>query len=172
MDAINRIDKQIELELMTSSVYRKLEEYTEDEEVRRLWHTLGIHEEYHAAALERLKKTLNEEELEKEASTLDVDNIETLLSAYRVFLEEIAPGLSVKRAFEIAIFMEFSELNSLFFHSVGKGGQDNSPYIHSMGEGTKSHLLTLYRGIRKHIGKDEDLSYRSKFEEIGLVDRL
>jgi len=172
MDAIEKIDKQIELEMMTSSVYRKLEENSEEEEVRRLWHTLGIHEEYHAAALERLKKTLNEEELEKEASTLDVDNIESLLSTYRDFLEEISPDLSTKRAFEIAMHMEFSELNSLYFNSVEKGGQDSSPYIHSMGEGTKSHLLTLYRGIQKHIGKDEDLSYRSKFEEIGLVDRL
>ena len=172
MDAIDKIDKQIELELMTSSVYRKLEEYTEEEDVKGLWHTLAIHEEYHAAALERLKKGLNEEELEKEASTLDMDNIESLLASHREFLEEIPQSLSIKRAFEIAMFMEFSELNSLYFHSVEKEGKDNSPYIHSMGEGTKSHLLTLYKGIQKHIGKDEDLSYRSKFEAIGLVDKI
>lgn len=172
MDAIDRIDKQIELELMTSNVYRKLEEYTEEEEVRRLWHTLAVHEEYHAAALERLKKTLNKEELEKEASTLDENNIEKLLSSYGEFLKEIPGGLTVKRAFEIAMYMEFSELNSLFFNSVEKGGHDNSPYIHSMGEGTKSHLLTLYKGIQSHIGEEEELAYRSKFEEIGLVDRL
>lgn len=172
MDAISKIDKQIELELMTSSVYRQLEEHTEEEEVRRLWHTLGMHEEYHAAALERLKKTLNEEELEKEASALNVDNIEILLSSYRELLEEIPRGLSVKRAFEIAMHMEFSELNSLYFNSVEKGSGEESPYIHSMGEGTKSHLLALYRGIQDYVGEGEGLLYRSKFEDAGLVDRL
>jgi len=172
MDALDKIDKQIELELMTSNVYRKLEEYTEEEEVRSLWHTLAIHEEYHAAALERLKKSLSREDLEKEASTLDAENIEKLLASYTGFLKEIPKGLSIKRAFEIAMHMEFSELNSLYFHSVEKGGKDNSPYIHSMGEGTKSHLLTLYKGMQKHMGEEDELLYRGKFEEIGLVDRL
>ena len=172
MDAIRKINKQIELELLTSSVYKKLEFHTEGAEEKRLWHTLSTHEEYHAAALKRLKQTLDENELEEEASTLDMENIESVLSKYKEFLEEIPQGLSTKRAFEIAMFMEFSELNSLFFNAVDQEEEDHSPYIHSMGEGTKHHLLTLYKGMQKHIGKDEDAEYRKKFEKIGLIDKI
>lgn len=157
---------------MTSSVYKKMGQYTEAVEEKRLWHTLSTHEEHHAAALKRIKQTLNEKELEEEASALDIENVETMLSKNLEFLAEIPQGLSTKRAFEIAMFMEFSELNSLFFNAAEKKEEDPSPYIHSLGEGTKHHLLTLYKVMQKHISKDEDAKYREKFEKIGLIDKI
>jgi len=169
MEAIEKINKQIELELTASSVYRKLKEACDCKEVGSLWQTLATHEEYHAAALKRLKATLSYEELEKEASTLDIDNINSLLAGHKRYLDEISYGISVTRAFQIAMDMEFSELNSLFFNHMGKGGEDPSPYIHSMGAGTKSHLMTLYKGIEKHAGPEEQAPYREKFVELGLI---
>ena len=84
-------------------------------------------------------------------------------------MEEIPRGISTKRAFEIAMFMEFSELNSLFFHAAKGVNGDDSPYIHSMGEGTKRHLMTLYRGMQKYAGDDTHLPYMEKFRELGLI---
>ena len=172
MDGIRKIDRQIELELTASQIYRALEGACPDEEVKGLWHTLSVHEGYHAAALEHLKQTLTPAELEKEASTLDMANIEALLSEHRAFLEEIPRGITVHRAFEIAIFMEFSELNSLYFNAVRKGEkeEDSSPYLHSMGAGTRSHLLTLYRGIKAHGGEMDQVPYEEKFIALGLID--
>ena len=170
MEAIEKIDRQIELELAASSVYKELRGSCENEEVRRLWQTLAMHEEYHAAALERLKNSLSREDLEKEASTLDLDNINSLLASHKEFMEEIPKGVSTRRAFEIAMFMEFSELNSLFFNAVKNEGEDDSPYIHSMGESTKRHLMTLYRGLQKYAGDSEQLPYVEKFRELGLID--
>jgi len=169
VEATEKINRQIELELAASSVYTELKTSCDNEEVRRLWQTLALHEEYHAAALERLKNSLSREDLEKEASTLDMGNINSLLASHKEFMEEISKGVSTKRAFEIAMFMEFSELNSLFFNAVKNEGEDDSPYIHSMGEGTKRHLLTLYKGMQKYVGDDTQLSYVEKFREFGLI---
>ena len=169
MDAIEKINRQIELELAASSLYKELKASCDNEELKRLWHTLSVHEEYHAAALNRLKNTLTKEELEKEASTLDMDNINSLLASHKEFMEEIPAGVSIRRAFEIAMFMEFSELNSLFFNAEKSVNGDDSPYIHSMGEGTKRHLMTLYRGMQKFAGDDTSLPYVEKFRELGLI---
>lgn len=169
MEAIEKIDRQIELELTASSVYKGLKASCDIEELRRLWHTLAVHEEYHAAALERLKGSLSGEELKKEASTLDIDNINSLIASHKEFMEEIPAGVSTIRAFEIAMFMEFSELNSLFFNSVKKNGEGDSPYIHSVGEGTKRHLLSLYKGLQKYAGDSGELPYIEKFREYGLI---
>ena len=169
MEAIDKIDRQIELELAASSLYKELKASSENEELRRLWHTLAVHEEYHAAALNRLKNTLTEDELEKEASTLDMDNINSLLASHEEFMKEIPGGVTTSRAFEIAMFMEFSELNSLFFNAEKSGGGDDSPYIHSMGEGTKRHLMTLYRGMQKYTGDETIMPYMEKFREMGLI---
>ena len=169
MEAIEKISRQIELELAASLVYRELKATCDNEELKGLWHTLSVHEEYHAAALKGLKKTLTKEELEKEASTLDMNNINSQLSSHKEVMEEIPKGVSTRRAFEIAMFMEFSELNSLFFNAVKNEGEDGSPYIHSMGEGTKRHLMTLYRGLQKYAGDSEQLPYAEKFRELGLI---
>jgi hypothetical protein len=169
MDAIEKINRQIELELAASSLYKELKASCDNEELKRLWHTLSVHEEYHAAALNRLKNSLTKEELEKEASTLDMDNINSLLASHKEFMEEVPAGVSTRRAFEIAMFMEFSELNSLFFNAAKSASGDDSPYIHSMGEGTKRHLMTLYRGMQKYVGDDSQLPYIEKFRELGLV---
>ena len=169
MEAIEKINRQIELELAASSVYTELKDTCDNEELKGLWHTLSVHEEYHAAALKGLKNTLTKDELEKEASTLDMGNINSLIASHEEFIEEITKGVSTRRAFEIAMFMEFSELNSLFFHAVENETEDDSPYIHSMGEGTKRHLLTLYRGMQKFAGDDTSLPYVEKFRELGLI---
>lgn len=169
MNAIKKMDKQIELEQTASAIYKKLGTNAASDELKTLWNTLSLHEEYHAIALERLKSTLSEEELEKEASTLDEKNIETLLAEHRKIMDEIEGEVSVKRSFEIAIFMEFSELNSIFFNSVTSDPRESSSYIHSMGEGTRSHLMTLYRGIKKFLGKNEQLPYIEKFREFDLI---
>jgi len=172
MDAIEKINRQIELELAASSLYKELKASCDNEELKRLWHTLAVHEEYHAAALKGLKNTLTQEELEKEASTLDMDNINSLLASHKEFMEEMLAGVSTRRAFEIAMFMEFSELNSLFFNASKSVTGDDSPYIHSMGEGTKRHLLTLYRGMEKFVGEDTKMSYIEKFRELGLIKEI
>ncbi|MDT8318343.1 MAG: hypothetical protein RQ824_10215 [bacterium] len=169
MEAIEKINRQIELELAASSLYKELKVSCDNEELKRLWHTLAVHEEYHATALKRLKNTLSEEELEKEASTLDMDNINSLLASHKEFMEELPAGVSTRRAFEIAMFMEFSELNSLFFNASKSVTGDDSPYIHSMGEGTKRHLMTLFKGMQKFAGDDMKLPYIEKFRELGLI---
>lgn len=169
MEAIEKINRQIELELAASSLYKELKASSDNEELQRLWHTLAVHEEYHAAALNRLKNSLTKEELEKEASTLDMDNINSLLARHEEFMEEMPAGVSTRRAFEIAMFMEFSELNSLFFNAEKSEDGGDSPYIHSMGEGTKRHLMTLYRGMQKFAGDDTSLPYVEKFRELGLI---
>lgn len=172
MEAIEKINRQIELELAASSLYKGLKASCDDEELKRLWHTLAVHEEYHAAALNRLKNTLTKEELEKEASTLDMDNINLMLARHEEFMEELPAGVSTRRAFEIAMFMELSELNSLFFNAAKSASGDDSPYIHSMGEGTKRHLMTLYRGMQKFAGDDTCMPYVEKFRELGILKEV
>ncbi len=169
MDAIRIIDKQIELELSASALYQKLEENTKEGELKRLWSTLAMHEQYHATSLESLKASLSPEELENEASTLDEKNIEELLEKHEEFMKTIKGKVSASRAFEIAMFLEFSELNSLFFNDMRTDEEDRAPYLHSLAEGTKSHLMTLYKGIKKHLGKKEQAPYLKMFTELGLV---
>ena len=169
MDAIRKIDKQIKLEHTASEIYRELEKSSVGAELKRLWSTLALHEEYHAAALEHLKATLSDDELEEEASTLDEKNIDKLLESHKKLIKEMPKGVSMKRSFEIAIFLEFSELNSLYFNSLAKSDKDPSPYIHSMGEGTRGHLLALYKGIKKFLGEKEQAPYMKKFSEYGLI---
>ena len=98
-----------------------------------------------------------------------MDNINSLLASHKEFMEEVSASVSTRRAFEIAMFMEFSELNSLFFNAAKSASGDDSPYIHSMGEGTKRHLMTLYRGMQKYVGDESQLPYIEKFRELGLV---
>ncbi len=169
MDAIRKIDKQIELEHTASKIYRELEKSSVAAELKSLWSTLALHEEYHAAALEHLKATLSDDELEEEASTLDENNLDKRLEGHKRAIKEIPKGVSMKRSFEIAIFLEFSELNSLYFNSLTRNDEDPSPYIHSIGEGTRSHLLALYKGIRKFLGEKEQAPYMKKFSEYGLI---
>ena len=169
MNAVEKIDKQIELELSASALYRKLDENTEDAELKRLWSTLAVHEEYHAASLESLKASLSPEELENEASTLDEENINGLLQKHEEFMKAIKEDVSPSRAFEIAMFLEFSELNSLFFNAMRSGEEDRAPYLHSLAEGTKSHLMTLYRGVKKHLGEKEQAPYLEMFTDLGLM---
>ena len=171
MDVVEKIDKQIELELSASALYRKLEEHTKNAELKRLWGTLSVHEEYHAASLESLKASLSPEELENEASTLDEDNIEDLLKKHGEFMKSIEGDVSDRRAFEIAMFLEFSELNSLFFNTMKEGEEDRAPYLHSLAEGTKSHLMTLYKGVKKHLGKEEQVPYLEMFRDLGLLKK-
>lgn len=172
MDAKTKIDKQIELEHAASAVYKGLKKNATTEELRDLWHDLSVHEEYHAAALESLKETLSNEELEGEASALDEKTMDMMLSCADEFVEEASMGVSIKRSFQIAMFMEFSELNSIFFNAVKKQEEDKAPYIHSLGEGTKKHIRTLYKGIVKYVDEDEQALYLRKFQEYGLDKSL
>ena len=171
IDAVAKMNKQIQLELMASSVYGHLQAYSDNEELKELWKKLAIHEKYHAAALERLRDTLSRATLEIETFAINPGKIDELLSELDIIIHEIKGGISSGRAFEIALVLEFSELNAIFFSSNDIDNKSPSLYIHSMGEGTKSHLTLLYKGMKKYLNTGEQAPHLQKFYEHGIINR-
>ncbi len=171
IDAVAKINKQIQLELMASSIYGHLQAHAENEELKELWKKLAIHEKYHAATLERLRDTLSRETLTIETFAINPGKIDELLNELDNIIHEIKGRISSSRAFEIALFLEFSELNALFFSSNDIGKDNTSVYIHSMGEGTKRHLTLLYEGVKKHLEPNNQTPHLQKFYEKGIISR-
>lgn len=170
-DAVGKINKQIELELMASSIYSHLQAYSDNEELKELWKRLAIHEKYRAAAMESLRDTLGRETLEIETFAINVGKIDELLNQLDNIIHEIKGGISSGRAFEIALFLEFSELNSMFFSSNNIDNKSPSIYIHSMEDGTKSHLTLLYKVMKKHLEPNDQTLHLQKFYEIGIISQ-
>ncbi len=167
MEAIRKIDKQIELEQAAYTIYDRLRASAGNEELKNLWHRLSVHERYHAVALERLKNTLSMEELEREAHALDEGSIDAQLARCKELMSEVSKGVTERRAFEIAIDMELSEISALF---LKEGKTEMAPYlIHSLGAGTRSHLLMLYDGVKKFFGEKEGIPYMEKFKKLGII---
>jgi len=57
MEAIDKIDKQIELERAASTIYARLEAHAPDPALKNLWRALSVHEMGHIDTLEKIKSS-------------------------------------------------------------------------------------------------------------------
>lgn len=171
LDAFNKINRQIQAVRSASSIYAGLQTYADNTELKNLWQKLAVQKKYHAVALERLRDTLSREALEIETFFINPEKIDLLSGELDAIAHEIHSGISCSRAFEIALFLESSELNALFVNSNNEGNKNPSLYIHSMGDGIKSHLTLIYKGMKKFVNTQEQAPHLQKLYELGIISR-
>ncbi|HZP43222.1 MAG TPA: hypothetical protein VFD84_17170 [Candidatus Binatia bacterium] len=110
------LDTAIELEKRTMALYvRFVQAFPRPEEVRNFWFNMARHEAGHCGAL-ALVESMLESDPERAAHTrvwFDPKTVMRLRSLLTAYLREARAGVSLERAFEMAIDLEASELEDV-----------------------------------------------------------
>ena len=110
------LDTAIELEKKTMALYVGfVKAFPKPPEVRNFWFTMARHEAGHCGALE-LVESIVESDPRAAARTrvwFDPTTVTRLRSLLTAYLREARAGVSLERAFEIAIDIESSELDDV-----------------------------------------------------------
>ena len=110
------LDTAIELEKRTMALYvHFLKAFPRPEEVRNFWFNMARHEAGHCGAL-ALVESMIESDPERAAQArvwFDPKTVTRLRSLLSAYLREARAGISLERAFEMAIDLEASELEDV-----------------------------------------------------------
>ena len=110
------LDTAIELEKRTMALYVTFViRFTRPEEVRNFWFTMARHEAGHCGAL-ALVESIVESDPQRAAKArvwFDPTTVTRLRSLLNAYLREARAGVTLERAFEMAIDLEGSELEDL-----------------------------------------------------------
>jgi len=110
------LDTAIELEKKTMSLYVTfVQAFPRPEEVRNFWFGMARHEAGHCGALALVESIIQTDPARGEKSKVWLDDatvsrLRSLLSAY---MREVKAGVTLERAFEMAIDLEASELEDV-----------------------------------------------------------
>lgn len=110
------LDTAIELEKKTMALYVSfVKAFPRPEEVRNFWFGMARHEAGHCGALTLVESILlaDPERGEKSKVWLDESTVSRLRSLLTAYLREVKGGVSLERAFEMAIDLEGSELEDV-----------------------------------------------------------
>jgi len=106
----------VDMEKKTMALYTRFARvFDEHEELRTFWFTMARHEAGHLGALHMVESILeNEPDLAEHTKVwFDPSTVVRLRSLLSVYSREAAKGISVERAFEMAIDLEGSELEDV-----------------------------------------------------------
>lgn len=106
----------VDMEKKTMALYTRFARvFDEKEELRTFWFTMARHEAGHLGALHMVESILeNEPDLAENAKVwFDPSTVVRLRSLLSVYSREAAKGISIERAFEMAIDIEGSELEDV-----------------------------------------------------------
>ena len=106
----------VDMEKKTMALYTRFARvFDGKEELRTFWFTMARHEAGHLGALHMVESILeNEPDLAENAKVwFDPSTVVRLRSLLNVYNREAAKGISVERAFEMAIDIEGSELEDV-----------------------------------------------------------
>lgn len=106
----------VDMEKKTMALYTRFARvFDEQEELRTFWFTMARHEAGHLGALHMVESILeNEPDLAENTKVwFDPSTVVRLRSLLSVYSREAAKGVSVERAFEMAIDLEGSELEDV-----------------------------------------------------------
>src|SRR5512139_316606 len=102
------LDTAIELEKKTMALYVAfVQAFPRPEEVRNFWFGMARHEAGHCGALALVESIVQSD---PELDDTTVSRLRSLLAAYQ---REVKTGVSLERAFEMAIDLEASELEDV-----------------------------------------------------------
>lgn len=106
----------VDMEKKTMALYTRFARvFDAQEELRTFWFTMARHEAGHLGALHMVESILeNEPDLAENTKVwFDPSTVVRLRSLLSVYSREAAKGLSIERAFEMAIDLEGSELEDV-----------------------------------------------------------
>ncbi len=106
----------VSLEKKTMTLYTRFAQVFQDrDDLRRFWFAMARHEAGHLGALALVEAVLESEPAVAESSKVwfDPSSVVRLRSLLRAYGREVGGGLSVERAFEMAIDIESSELEDV-----------------------------------------------------------
>lgn len=106
----------VDMEKKTMALYTRFARvFDEQEELRTFWFTMARHEAGHLGALHMVESILeNEPDLAENTKVwFDPSTVVRLRSLLSVYSREAAKGVSIERAFEMAIDLEGSELEDV-----------------------------------------------------------
>jgi len=106
----------VDMEKKTMALYTRFARvFDAQEELRTFWFTMARHEAGHLGALHMVESILeNEPDLAENTKVwFDPSTVVRLRSLLSVYTREAAKGLSIERAFEMAIDLEGSELEDV-----------------------------------------------------------
>jgi rubrerythrin len=106
----------VDMEKKTMALYTRFARvFTTQEDLRTFWFTMARHEAGHLGALALVESVLESDPVLAENSKVwfDPSTVVRLRSLLSVYSREATKGLSIERAFEIAIDLEGSELEDV-----------------------------------------------------------
>jgi rubrerythrin len=106
----------MDMEKKTMALYTRFARiFTGQEDLRTFWFTMARHEANHLGALALVESILESDPVLAESSKVwfDPSTVVRLRSLLNVYSREATKGLSIERAFEMAIDLEGSELEDL-----------------------------------------------------------
>ena len=110
------LDTAIELEKRTMALYVSfVQAFPRPEEVRNFWFGMARHEAGHCGALALVESIVQTDPKRGERSKVWLDDatVNRLRSLLTAYLREVKSGVSLERAFEMAIDVEGSELEDV-----------------------------------------------------------
>lgn len=163
------LDTAIELEKKTMALYVGfVNAFQKPEEVYNFWFTMARHEAFHTGALTLVEAIVASDPsgLARATVSFDPSTVTRLRALLTAYLRELRRGVSLERAFEMAIDIEASELEDVVADllRVVKNAQWRERaiqmLIHDIGD--LSYLVERYTGNEALLARADELVERRR----------
>ncbi len=164
------IARSKELEARSMGIYVRLAAaFPDNTELREFWMSMARHEAGHVGALELFAVLLQNSADELSVSDQSGQQLEEAEATIEALYEEAGAGVTVERAFEIALDLEGSELEDLVLDLIGCLG--DAPQRDQAEKMLLHDLSDLSLMIEKYSHDEELLARADQLVETRVSDR-